>query len=271
MRDKIQYYLRIVITTGMLAYGVVAMTSIEWYWIIAAVLYTNILNDIFCHRICSHGMFKINTESKLYKILTWLASADMGYGPVKWITISHNLHHIYSDNGPEDVMNWRYHWYSTTIVSPIPRFTDVKPADYQDYVKKQIRKHTEIMSDPWTNFCAKYQGEISIVTLLTLFLISPTLFSVVCIGRVILSVMTGLAGFIGHIKHFPLSYRNFDTKDTTSNNIIAYYCFFGLFAGMLQNNHHGQPRSVRPNPNWWEIDTSLPFVLLLKRFIEKND
>jgi fatty-acid desaturase len=82
--------------------------------------------------------------------------------------------------------------------------------------------------------------------------------------------MTGLAGVVGHIKDVPASYRNFNTNDTTSNNILLHYLFLGMFAGMLQNNHHGQPRSVRPNDKWWELDTSLPFVLALKYAMEKK-
>lgn len=262
--------MRSLITSVMLIGGVLAMINIEWYWLVLALVYTTVLNDVFCHRICSHGMFDIDTESWTYKVMTFLASTDMGYGPVKWIAMSHNLHHIHSDNGPEDVMNWRYHWYSTTIVSPIPR-KDVKPADYQDYVKRQQRKHEEIFNDPWTTWCCDNQNAISIGTFIFLLIVCPiVLFKVIFVGRVLLSIMTGLAGFCGHIKHFPLSYRNFDTKDTSSNSLIFHYAFLGLFAGALQNNHHGQPKSEKPNLRWFEIDTSWPFVKLLRICMEKK-
>ena len=82
--------------------------------------------------------------------------------------------------------------------------------------------------------------------------------------------MTGLAGFAGHVKNFPLSYRNYNTNDTTSNNMIFHLMFFGLFAGMLQNNHHGRPNAESPNPKWWEIDTSLPIVKYLKFTMQKR-
>lgn len=262
--------MRSIITSIMLIGGLIALVDIQWYWVLLALVYTVVINDIFCHRICSHGMFDIDTKSITYKILTFFASTDMGYGPIRWIVMSHNLHHIHSDNGPEDVMNWRYHWYSTTIVSPIPR-KDVKPADYDEYCKRQWTKHQEIMNDKWTTWCCDNQYAISIGTFIVLAIICPlVLLNVIFVGRVLLSVMTGLAGFAGHIKNFPLSYRNFNTSDTTSNHIGFHLLFLGMFAGMLQNNHHGQPRSVRPNPKWWEIDTSLPFVLILKRLMEKR-
>lgn len=262
--------MRSFITSVMLLGGMLALFNIEWYWLVLALVYTTVLNDVFCHRICSHGMFDIDTKSITYKIMTFLASTDMGYGPVKWIVMSHTLHHIHSDNGPEDVMNWRYHWYSTTIVSPLPR-KDVKPPDFNDYSKKQWKKHEELMKDPWTNWCCDNQNAISIGMFLLLAIICPlVLLNVIFVGRVLLSVMTGLAGFAGHIKNFPLSYRNFNTSDTTSNNIIPHYLFLGLFAGMLQNNHHGLPKAIRPNTNWWEVDTSYPFVATLKYLMEKK-
>lgn len=261
--------MRSVLTALMLTGGAIGLAQLEWYWIILALVYTVVINDIFCHRICSHGMFAINTGSWVYKILTFLASADMGYGPVKWIVVSHPLHHIHSDKGPEDVMNWRYHWYSTTIVSPLPR-KDVKPNNYAEYVKNRQAKCAYLLNDPWTSWCCDHQNAISLMTMCVLAVFAPTLLLIVFTGRLLLSVMTGLAGFCGHIKNFPLSYRNFDTNDTTSNNLLMHYLFLGMFAGMLQNNHHGQHNSIRPNSRWFEFDTSYYFVTTLKHLIEKK-
>jgi len=216
-------------------------------------------------------MFKIKVDSKLYKILVFLASIDMGYGPVKDVVIAHGLHHIHSDKGPEDNMNWRYHWYSTTIVSPIPRLNDVKPKNYEEYLQKQTHKHHNIWSDPWTDFCSRHHVKISFLTCLVLAVLCPViLLKVICLGRFLLTVMTGIAGSVGHMDFFPGSYRNFKTNDTSSNSIVFHYLFLGLYTGMLQNNHHANPASIKPNPRWWEIDTSYPFVLALKHFIEKK-
>lgn len=262
--------IRFLITSLLLILGVYYIGELTPLNIIFALMYTVIVNDIFCHRICSHGMFIVNTQSITYKIFTWLASVDMGYGPVQWVTVSHNLHHIHSDKGPNDVMNWRHHWYSTTIVSPIPRFNNSRPDDYNSYVEKQYNRHGHILNDKYTIFCAKYQYYISIFTLVLLFFISTTLFEILCVSRLLLTIMTGIAGFAGHVKHFPLSYRQYNTNDTTSNNLLFHYMFLGLFAGMLQNNHHGQPLSTEPNNKWYELDNSKLFVLMFKYCMEKK-
>lgn len=258
-----------VITAIMLIVGAVSIVEIEWYWIVAVFVYSQVLNDVFCHRICSHRMFPVNTKSITYKILTWLASADMGNGPVRSVTLTHNLHHIYSDSGPWDVMNWRYYWYSSSILSPILSKNQIPQEVYEKYADKQYKKYSDILNDPWTNFCADYQIAISIITLAICYLISPLLFKIICVGRLLLSISTGIAAIAGHVKNFPLSYRNFDTKDTSSNNIIFHYLFLGLFEGMLQNNHHGRPKSAKPNPRWFEFDTSYPFVVILRQLLKK--
>lgn len=246
-----------------------ALLNAEYWWIIGALFYTVIVNDIFCHRICSHKMFNVDVSSITYKIMVWLASVDLAYGPVIGITKTHHAHHLYSDDGPEDIMNWRYHWYATCLLLPVPMFKYTPPRNIAEYYKRQQRTYGHILNDPWTKFCSEHKLIISTVTLLIMVLVFPLiLFNIFMMGRFLMSVATMLAAICGHIKNFPGSYRNYNTKDETSNNLLFYYMFLGIFSGLLQNNHHGAPRSMNPNPNWWEIDTSKPFVLLLKLLME---
>jgi len=241
----------------------------NWYWIVIAIVYTITINDIFSHRIASHYMFKIDVKTWTYKILCFLSSIDLGYGPVRLTVLTHQLHHIHADDGPEDVMNWRHWWYATTIVSPIPAIN--RPDIPKEYTKKINRVYKDIINDPWTKFCHQYAVIISGITLLFLFLVFPIVFfKIFCMGRFLLTIMTGLAGFCGHIENFPGSYRNYNTNDTSSNNLIFHYMFLGLFTGMLQNNHHGKPKSVKPNKKWFEIDTSYPIVLFLKHMMTSD-
>lgn len=266
---------RILIISLLLLFGFIEFyysitdLSSNWYWIILAILYTTIINDIFCHRIVSHYMFKIDVKTWTYKILCFLSSIDLGYGPVRLTVLTHQLHHIHADKGPEDVMNWRHWWYATTIVSPLPGIN--RPEVSEKYIEKINRVYKNIVDDKWTKFCHKNSVIISGLSLLFLFLFLPIIFfKIFCMGRFLLTVMTGLAGFFGHIKNFPGSYRNYNTDDTSSNNLIFHYMFFGLFAGMLQNNHHGKPKSLKPNNKWYEIDTSYFIVLFLKYMMKEQ-
>lgn len=276
-KEIIHILLRFVIVTTMWICGAIALVDIienfstQWYWIVLAFLYTITVTDVFCHRICAHRMFPINTKSITYKILTWLASADYGGSTVITMVLMHNSHHEFSDQGRKDLMNWRYHWYSGTLLSPIPPITGLSEKQWKQIFKIEKIKHKEIVEDPWTIFCDKYQLLICLVTCGVLYLISPLLlFNFFCLSRLLLSISIGLGASIGHMKNFPLSYRNFDTNDTSSNNIILHYLFLGYYDGVLQNNHHGRPGAVNPNPKWWEVDTSLPVVLALKYLMSKK-
>lgn len=271
---KIHFYIKSIIIFLMLVIGSLELITIlndfhhQWYWILLAIIYTTLINEVFVHRICSHNMFKIDTNSYLYKFLIWMSSSDMGYGPVIQSILDHNLHHIYSDKGPEDIMNWRYYWYCTTTMIPLP-IKYVKPPNYYQYLEVQKNNYKNILEDKWTIFCANYQIIISIITFAFIFLVFPAfLFKVVFVGRVLLSIMTGLAGFVGHVKNFPGNYRNYETDDTTSNNMFFHLLFLGFFGAMLQNNHHGRPRDENPNRKWWEIDSGLIFIKLLRIAME---
>lgn len=244
----------------------------NWFWILLALIYTITINDIFVHRICAHGMFKVNTSSIVYKILTFLASVDLGYGPVRQTVLSHTLHHIHSDKDKHDIMNWRFYWYSTAMVSPFPRFNYELPKNYKQYKNRMYKKFQNIFDDKWTLFCDKNAVLISVCTQIILFSVFPIfLFNVLLTGRFLLTCMTGIAGIAGHVKHFPLSYRNVDTDDTSSNNLLFHYLFLGYYTGMLQNNHHAYPNAIEPNRKWFEIDTSKPTVTMLKKLMEENN
>jgi fatty-acid desaturase len=277
MPNKIFDYIRVVVKTFMLIVGcwwlldTIQHFSTEWFWIPLAIIYTTVVNDTFTHRICAHSMFPINTKSWLYKILTWFASADLGFGSVRQLTRDHALHHMYADQGPEDNENWRYYWYAGMAAGPLPAFTFKPPKNYAEYLRKQAEKHADIMSDPWTVFCSKYHVTISLVTMLVLYLLVPViLFKIFLMGRFLLSLMALTANAFGHMEKFPGSYRNYNTNDKSVNNIIFYYMFGCILTGIMQNNHHGQPRSATPNPRWWEFDLSKPFLYGIRYCIEKK-
>jgi fatty-acid desaturase len=267
--------IKLLIVIGLMSIGLIETVEIflnfgnQWYWLLLAMIYTVTLNDTFVHRICAHGMFLVNEKSITYKILTWLSTADLASGPVKSSVLNHELHHIHADTGPKDNMKWDPHWYCALLLPIAVPIQDVD--EYQRYTKKRYKTYHHLLNDPWTNFCAKHQIEISLITWTVLFLISPIVFfKVICVGRFMISLMHALAALVGHSQTFPLNYRNFNTNDKSSNNIFLYYLFLGLAAGLLQNNHHGKPSAINVGSKWWEIDTSSPIAHLLKFLMGKK-
>lgn len=77
-----------------------------------------------------------------------------------------------------------------------------------------------------------------------------------------------LVNVYGHVKN-TISYRNFDTRDNSHNNLILGYTAWGQG---WHNNHHANPGSYDfgrgVSGKWWEVDISLiflPFVGPLKK------
>lgn len=76
-----------------------------------------------------------------------------------------------------------------------------------------------------------------------------------------------LTNSIGH-GHGPLNYRNFDTKDLSSNNWFLSIIAWG---DGWHNNHHAFPSSAKNTYKFWEIDPSYWFISLLEKIGIAND
>lgn len=276
-RSQSWHWTRALIVSAMLITGawqfveVILNFSTAWYWLILATYYTITVNETFTHRACQHKMFDLDVNSVWYKIMTWLSSVDQSHGPVRTGTLWHLSHHKYSDQGDHDNVNSRLFWFGDAWVLPFA-FLGPRPniPDARELVDRAYRTHQEVIDDPWTKFCEKYSLEISVSTMTVLFLLFPVfLFKILLMGRFIMTLGMIGAG-IAHRDGVPLTYRNFNTPDSTNNNLILHYLFFGIFGGLLQNNHHGRPRVLNMGIKWWEIDASAPMAYLFKFLMSKK-
>lgn len=272
-RTKIYGYSKAVYGTAILALGFVYLIDIfadlanQWYWLFIAAVIANTVEDTFAHRICSHNMFRVDVNSITYKILVYLQSALQGFGPTVLLVIWHRAHHMYADQGKKDPQNIREFWFRDAGALPYYIFgSGAQHDNARDLVDRSLRISSHIIMDPWTRFCEKYDLIISFCTLAVLYFVSPILFKLMLITRIASSFSVLLAG-TSHLK-LPTSYRNFDTKDNSYNNLLLHYLAFGLFPGVLQNNHHGMPRAMNLSYKWWEVDYAVPIIYLLKFLME---
>ncbi len=273
-RTKQYHYYRALLGTIMLALGMLSIVDIcqnfttQWYWLIFAVTFANIVDDTFSHRICGHNMFRVDVNSITYKIFVFATAVLQGYGPNVLTVIWHRAHHMYADQGKKDTLNPREFWFREAFSLPYTFIgSGTQYENPTEIVNRSLRVSEHIIRDPWTRFCEKHDLIISIATLTLLYFLAPILlFKLVLTARVMTSVNMMLAA-IGHIK-LPFAYRNFDTPDNSYNHIILYYALLGLTPGVLQNNHHGMPRTHNIRYKWWEIDPTVPLVLLLRYLME---
>lgn len=245
--------------------------STEWYWYVLATIYTVLLNEIFAHLICSHRPYKSDPNRFTFKLLTFLTTVDHAWAPISNICRVHENHHRYSDQGENDNLNWRRHWYNLCILSPI-MFVYQRKTVYPDQKKffdQQEHIHAGILNDTWVWFCEEYRVLLTIIFWGSLYLVCPIiLFKVVFMGRFLISVFMILAAIGGH-NSLPMGYRNFDTADNTHNNLLFHYLALGLFSTMLHNNHHGT-KNINHSYRWYEIDLGGYVVKLLRPLLIKQ-
>ena len=244
----------------------------QWYWFVLATFYTLTLNETFSHRICSHRLFNIDTTSITYKILTFLLTIDHAWSPLTETCLTHANHHIYSDQGDRDNLNWRRHWYSFCTLSPILylyRQSTVYP-NKELFFTSQREKFKDIVNDTWTEFCEEHRVILTILVWTILYFTVPiVLFKILLMGRFLMSVYMGLVSIGCHMP-LPGSYRNYNTNDTTQNNIIFHIVSLGMLSSMLHNNHHGRAGEIKHTHKWFEFDTSYYIIKILRPLLEKR-
>jgi fatty-acid desaturase len=246
--------------------------STQWYWFVLATFYTVTLNELFCHRICTHRLFELDTNSITYKVLTFLLTVDLAWSPLTTMCTVHLNHHMYSDQGDRDNLNWRRYWYNICTLSPIA-YLYQKPTNYpheEQFFAQQREIFKSVLDDTWTFFVEEYRLILTILYWLILYILAPlVLFKVIFMGRLLMSVYMAMVSIGCHVK-LPGNYRNFDTSDTTYNNLIFHYLTLGLFSSMLHNNHHSKARNLNNAHCWYEIDTGALIIKLLKVLLEKK-
>lgn len=237
--------------------------SNQWYWLFVAAVYAIVINEIFGHMICAHGVVPVNPRRFTYRLLLFLSSVDHAWAPVTNLCRYHENHHRHADQGNKDNLNWRIHWYNVCTLSPLI-YLYVRPTIYTNLdsmLDQQYTKHRAILEDPYTRFVENNRIVLTLTYWSVLYLILPVmLFKIVFLGRFLFSMLMVLAAILGHTK-IPFGYRNFNTPDTSHNNLIFHYLALGLMPGMLQNNHHG---STKTQHRWFEFDTAGLVISMLK-------
>lgn len=234
----------------------------QWPWFVLATVYCVLINEIFGHMICAHRAVVVDPRRLTYRVLIFLASVDHAWAPITNLCRYHENHHLHTDQGHHDNLNWRLHWYSVCSLSPLV-FLYVRPTVYPNLdamVQQQCQVHAAILSDRYTQFVEQHRIMLTLIFWLSLYWLLPAvLFKIVFMARFLFSIYMVLAAIGGHTK-LPLGYRNFDTPDTTHNNLLFHYIALGLMPSMLQNNHHG---GTSTQHRWFEFDTSRLVVRLL--------
>jgi len=209
-------------------------------------------NGVAAHRYFAHGQFET------YKPVRWLLGflATLGaFGPITYWTLQHKMHHLRADTANDlhtpVYNNWFYVFYSWTFP---------QGSTEELYIKDRYAKRlaVQMMRDPFYLFFHKNHYKIILIFSIILLLINPVYFLMYTLAYCVDFFRLGAVNYWCHRS----GYRNFNTEDSTTNNL--WVGWLGMGFGW-HNNHHAHPGKLILQYRWWEIDVEGYIGWLLKK------
>jgi sn-1 stearoyl-lipid 9-desaturase len=199
-------------------------------------------NIVMFHKYLAHNSYK---TSKWVEYLFTLFGTLGGVGSsLTWVT-AHYQHHKYSDTAkdPHSPHNGIHKLLKLEFSSVDPNIS----------AKRLMRSKYHMFLDKY------YYGIHAVVALVLLIIGGPSL--LVCAYTIpALITIIGSIWLVNILSH-TLGYRNFNTKDKSTNNVFAAIIGFGEG---WHNNHHHNPKNPNFGVKWWEIDLSYQVIKLIR-------
>lgn len=213
-----------------------------YYSLFTLILIVVLGINIGFHRYLTHKSFSVNIVVE-YVLLFWGTIGLLGT-PLTW-SISHINHHAYPDiegdpYSPNRISTWDY---------LMTRFEPVKHA--------RLGMRTLTQNKACMFFHNNYLKVIGFYCLV-LLLINPLyvifLFSIPATLALYLILTTNI---LCHTK----GYRNFNTNDNSTNNILISILTLGEG---YHNNHHNDPANYNNRVRWFELDITALVIKVIK-------
>lgn len=233
---------------------VLAIGGLIYYWdpiwllvaLLGKYIFANLGLEIGYHRLLSHRSFK--TSKTIENILTFLGAYG-GFGPSLTWTANHRVHHRNSDrDGDPHPANdtWKtFFWLNDKV--------PVNPGVVKD-----------LLRNPFHRWIRDNYFKIWYLTLLVSALVLGLKFTVYFFA--IPGASGVLSGAAINILCHRFGYRNFETRDQSTNNWwVNLYATFG--GSGWHNNHHADPGNYTTKVKWWEWDLD---GWVIKRFLMKE-
>ena len=214
------------------------MLDITWtnffYSVIVFYLFSIVGLSITLHRYYSHKNFKFKNNF-LRLLFTAIAVLSGRGSPLGWVYI-HRLHHRYADteqdpHGP---------------VSMGFRLLGFKPMDASE--KKMKAFLVKDMLNKEQLFIHNYYLAFIFAFMIVLFLIDfQVLYYFYAVPLLGIQFSQNCFNYFAHT----FGYRNHNTKDDSTNNILLWPLIWG---DAWHNNHHNNLAKFSTKENWWEFD-----------------
>lgn len=242
------------ITKVQIFTGLFAITGIMYFdfdttniitTIICFYLYSIIGVSLTLHRYYSHKSFEF--KSTALKWICTLVAILTGRGsPLGWVYV-HRLHHAYSDQegDPHSPHNLGFKLFGFKHIE-----------DHSGKMKVFLVK--ELMTKEQL-FINKWYFAIILAWLVVLGCINISLIYFAWILPVMLVQLSqNCFNYFAHMH----GHRNFETKDTSTNNVWLWPFILG---DAWHNNHHANAARYDTKVLWWEFDPVSNVISLIKK------
>jgi len=206
------------------------------------------------HRVFSHKTHNL-PRWKENIILFFAALAGQG-SSIFWVAVHRGYHHPYADT-ERDIHSPVVYGKYKAFIGWHSNITDNNNVVNMKYSVDLLRKSNHV----WFH---NHQIKILWFVPLIVALFSWKFALVgICLASFIGLLQDNLVNIYGHIKG-KIGYRNFDTLDSSYNNLILGYLGWGQG---WHNNHHAYPRNFDfgsgTSGKWWELDPCRIFKVFL--------
>lgn len=211
------------------------------YAFIAAYVMIQVLHNIGLHRYFAHNSF---TTTKFWHIFLCVSTPLLCAGSPFGYAMAHRAHHINSDTVKD------------------PHYKDIGYFNVFFFNWNLAKVPIRVMSklnEQWIMIGHNYYLLIILVTYGMLICVDIEYGMIYNTSIFFVSFMLFAINSLSHMDS-PMSYRNFDTPDKSTNDLIT-----GFVVGEWHNNHHKNPQHWNQRVNWWEVDVSAQLVKLIKK------
>lgn len=217
------------------------------YWFLLAILLWFIFLLHWCHHVGLHRYFSHNSFSvnKFWHIVICFTSCLVTFGSPVGYTIAHRTHHKYSDTD-KDPHSPKFIGKLNTII-------------FNWDISNSSILYANGLKDKIINFTHEYYILIPLSFYVTLLFLNVELALTYNVGVALAWLAVGYVNTYNHLGNF-ISYKNFNTKDGSFNDIIA-----GWIGGEWHNNHHRYPGNYSEKIKWWEFDFPSIFIKAIKK------
>jgi len=245
LNKKLQLFLLQLVCHVALVWALFNFGPTDWLTSIAVYFLTGCLGvSVTLHRYFAHKSFEFR-----YRWLEQACTLCAVYGvvgdPIAWVN-NHRQHHRLTDregdpHSPTVLGFWRVQFGSM--------FTSY---DRLRYVPNMVR-------DNFLVNVHKYYYRFHWLLMTILILIDWKL--ACAIYLVPGAVLWNMGSFINTVSH-KFGYRNHNTNDHSTNNVILGYAVWGEG---WHNNHHRNPALKNFGQHWWEFDISYQVIKLISK------